>query len=133
MIVVDTNIIATLLLPGPLTDLAKQAARRDQWCAPLLWRSELRNVLTSYVRHRGLPVAEARNLMSAAEKLFWGREFTIHSAAVFDCVARSRRSAYDCEFVALALNLGLTLVTTDEPIVQEFSGTALHLRDYVTA
>ena len=131
MIVVDTNVISYLLIPGSLTSLAQQAARQDSWCAPLLWRSELRNVLTIYIRQKGLPVTEAVALMSIAERLLWGREFAVRSDNVLECVARSRRSAYDCEFVALAMDLGIPLITTDEPIIADFPKTAVHLRDYL--
>jgi len=44
---------------------------------------------------------------------------------------QSNRSAYDCEFVALALDLGLKLITADEPIVREFPSVAIHVRDFV--
>ena len=132
MIVVDTNVISYLLIAGPLTALAQTAARKDQWCAPLLWRSEFRNVLATCIRQQGLPVEEARGLMRIAERLLWSSEFSVRSAVVLDCISHSNRSAYDCEFAGLAMDLGLRLVTTDDPIVQEFPTTAIHLRDYVS-
>ncbi|MBM3837813.1 MAG: type II toxin-antitoxin system VapC family toxin [Verrucomicrobia bacterium] len=130
MIVVDTSVISYFLIPGPLHDAACAAARKDEWCAPILWRSEFRNVLSIYVRHQRLPIDEARGLMRLAENLLWGREFTVRSSTVLDCISRSHRSAYDCEFVALALDLGIPLVTTDDPVVDEFPNTAVHLRAY---
>ncbi len=45
MVVVDTNIISYLFLPTAYTkDSASLMEIDDKWCAPLLWRSELRNV-----------------------------------------------------------------------------------------
>jgi predicted nucleic acid-binding protein len=131
VIVVDTNVISYLLISGPLTPLAEKAARKDQWCSPLLWRSEFRNVLTLYLRKNALTLEDARRQMTAAERLLWSREFSVRSMAVLDCVCRSNRSAYDCEFVALAEDLGIPLVTTDDPIVREFPKIAIHLRDFV--
>jgi len=131
MIVVDTNVISYLLLPGAWTVLAQAAARQAPWCAPLLWRSEFRNVLAVYMRQKGLATADAQSLMEIAENMLWGREFTVRSTAVLGCVARSQRSAYDCEFVALALDLGIPLVTTDEALIADFPNTAIHLRDFV--
>lgn len=130
MIVVDTNVISYLMIPGVFTPLAERAARMDQWCAPLLWRSEFRNVATMYFRRNLMSLEDARRQTEAAERLLWGREFSVRSSAVFDCVSRSERSAYDCEFVALAIELGIRLITTDEPIVSEFPSVAVHLRDY---
>ena len=131
MIVVDVNVISYLLISGPFTPLAEEAARKDQWCAPLLWKSEFRNVLTTYLRRNAFGLDVAHRQITIAERLFWGREFGVRSAAVLDCVSQSNRSAYDCEYVALAMDLGLPLVTTDGPIVQEFPTTAIHLRTYV--
>jgi predicted nucleic acid-binding protein len=131
VIVVDTNVISYLLIPGAFTEAAEKAARRDQWCAPLLWRSEFRNVLALMARRKRLSLAQAREIMALAERLFWGREFMVRSSTVFDCVSASNRSAYDCEFVGLAVDLGMRLVTTDEPVVDEFPNAAIHLRDYV--
>ncbi|HAV65104.1 MAG TPA: VapC toxin family PIN domain ribonuclease [Verrucomicrobiales bacterium] len=133
MIVIDTNLIAYLHLPGPFSDLAEAARLKEEWCSPVLWRSEFRNVLANHVRRGLLSISQARERMENAEKLLWGRELTVRSSTVFDCVAKSNRSAYDCEFVALALDLGLKLVTTDGPIIREFPGTAMHLRDFVGA
>lgn len=63
----------------------------------------------------------------------WDRELTVRLSTVLDCISQSNRSSYDCEFVALATDLGLKLVTTDEPVVREFPHVALHLRDYVSS
>jgi predicted nucleic acid-binding protein len=131
VIVVDTNIIAYLLLPGDWTTMAEKAARKDVWCAPLLWRSEFRNVLAFYLRRRAISFEDAARQMEAAEHLLRGREYAVTSSAVLDCVRRSNRSAYDCEFVTLAEDLGIRLVTTDEPVVKEFPRVTVHLRDYV--
>lgn len=131
MIVVDTNVISYLLIAGRFTSEAEQAARKDQWCAPLLWRSEFRNVLAFYLRRNALTLENARQRMDAADRLLWGREFTVRSSTVFDCIAQSKRSAYDCEFVALAMDLGVCLVTTDGLLADEFPGAAIHLSVYV--
>ena len=61
MIVADTNLIAYLLLPGPLTDRAGRVYERDPvWVAPPLWRSEFRNVLVLHVRTGRIPLPVAQ-------------------------------------------------------------------------
>jgi hypothetical protein len=71
--------------------------------------------------------------MSRAERLMWGKEFSVRSSTVLELIEKSRRSAYDCEFVGLARDFGIQLVTVDEPVIQEFPGIATHLREYVMA
>ena len=51
MIVVDTNIIAYLFLEGEFTSQAESLFHKEtNWAAPVLWRSEFRNVLAHYLR-----------------------------------------------------------------------------------
>ena len=63
MIVVDTNILAYLLLPGKRSAAARSLLKRDpEWAAPMLWRSELRQVLTTYLQRGDLvPLLQAFN------------------------------------------------------------------------
>ncbi len=57
MIVVDTNVIAYLLLSPPYSKAAEELYCNDsKWAAPRLWRSEFRNVLTLYLRKQLLSV-----------------------------------------------------------------------------
>lgn len=128
MIVVDTNVVAYLLLPGEHTATARAALKRDAvWAAPLLWRSEFRNVLALYLRQRYLTLEEALDVQSVAEELLAGREFTVQSAPVLQLIAESGRSAYDCEFVALARLLDLPFVTSDRQLLTSFPDTAVAL------
>ena len=128
MIVVDTNVIAYLHIPGERMPLARRAFEKDpEWVAPILWRSEFRNVLAGHMRQRGLPLEEAARLMREAELLFRDAEHTVDSGQVLRLVSSSRCSAYDCEFVALAQQLDVRLVTTDDLILKEFPAVALSL------
>lgn len=121
MIVADTNLIASLLLPSQRTPLAEAVFRRDaDWAAPLLWRSELRNVLAGELRRGALEHGTAIAVMRVAEEHMTGAEYTVESERVLRLVATSRCSAYDCEFVALADDLGVPLVTSDRLVLREF-------------
>jgi len=56
MIVVDSNILACLYLPGEFTEPAEVLFESDpDWAAPVLWRSEFRNILATYVRRLAWP------------------------------------------------------------------------------
>ena len=132
MIVVDTNVIAYLLMPGEHTDGARRVYEVDPvWVAPVLWRSEFRNVLATTIRERGLALAQARELMQAATELMWNGEYEVHSGDVLGLAAESGCSAYDCEFVALARELGVPLVTADRKLAKAFGSTAHHLGEFL--
>ena len=133
MIVVDTNIIGYLYLTSDYSSLAEYALLKDPlWSAPILWRSELRNVLALYIRKEILSLAEARGVMEEASRLMQDREYEVTSQQVLELVAMSSCSAYDCEFVALAKDLDVPLVTTDKQILKQFPGSAISLEAYVS-
>ncbi len=126
MIVADTNLLAYLLLGGTGTEAAQAVFRRDpEWNAPLLWRSELRSILAGYLRRRDLRIDDAIEVQQKAEALLSGREHVVPSERVLRLVASSTCSAYDCEFVALAEQLGVPLVTSDRVVLKEFQAVAI--------
>ena len=131
MIVVDTNVVAYLLLGGQKTPGARLAFRKDPvWAAPILWRSEFRNVLAAFLRRRTLSLLDALEVMQEAETLFRGAEYNVESGQVLRLATESGCSAYDCEFVALAQELGVPLLTSDAEILKEFSQTAISLEAF---
>jgi predicted nucleic acid-binding protein len=131
MIVVDTNVVAYLLLGGEKTARARLAFRKDPaWAAPILWRSEFRNVLAAYLRRGTLRLLDALEIMRDAEAVFRDAEYSVESGDVLKLVAESGCSAYDCEFVALAQQLGVLLVTSDAEILREFPQTGVSLEAF---
>ncbi len=46
-------------------------------------------------------------------------------------MSESNCSAYDCEFVALASDFDIQLVTFDKKIISEFPAIAIHPEDFV--
>lgn len=126
MIVVDTNQIAYLLIGGDLTDAVRRVFVKDPaWAAPLLWRSEFRSILAQYIRRQELSLSRARRMQQMAEELLAGREHLIGSDRILRLVEQSGCSAYDCEFVALAKELHLPLITSDRQILGEFPKVAV--------
>lgn len=130
MIVVDTNTIAYLYLPSNHTKTIEALREHDpEWLAPTLWRSELRNVLASYVRSGSLELPIALDIQAQAEMLMADREYEVASTVVLNKAAESGCSAYDCEFVCLAEGLHTRLVTADRQLLRAFPQTAIRARD----
>ncbi|MEK7794052.1 MAG: type II toxin-antitoxin system VapC family toxin [Candidatus Hydrogenedentota bacterium] len=131
MIVVDTNVIASLFISGPETLNAKCVLQRDsEWSAPLLWRSEMQNVLSKYMRRDGMAIEKAVGIMQNSRTLPGPREYESSPESVLGLVASSSCSAYDCEFVALAQQLEVPLVTADIRILRDFPGIVVALREF---
>ena len=128
MIVVDTNVIAYLHLSGEFTSRAEALLQKDpEWVAPLLWRSELRNLLAGYLRRKTLSFDEAREVQAEAESLMAGSEYEVDSQRMLELVRDSECSAYDCEFAALAIRLDVKLATSDSKLLKAFPKLAIPL------
>jgi predicted nucleic acid-binding protein len=132
MIVVDTNQIAYLLIGGDLTNAVRRVFIQDSaWSAPLLWRSEFRSILAQYIRRRELRLSQAMQMQRMAEEMLAGREHLTDSEGILRLVERSGCSAYDCEFVALATELQVPLVTSDKQILREFPSVSISPEAFV--
>ena len=128
MIVVDSNVLAYLYLPGEYTAAAEALLEQDSdWAAPILWRSEFRNILAGYMRRKAITFEQANSLQREAESLLGGAEFEVESLAVLELVRDSDCSAYDCEFIALAMKLDTKLVTMDKKLLRAFPKRAIAL------
>jgi predicted nucleic acid-binding protein len=128
MIVVDSNILAYLYLPCEFSAAAEALLEQDsEWAAPVLWRSEFRNILAGYMRRNTLTLEQACTLQAEAEGLLNGLEFEIDSRSVLELVSKSDCSAYDCEFIALAERLDTKLITMDKKLLRAFPKRAVAL------
>ncbi|MDH3973025.1 MAG: type II toxin-antitoxin system VapC family toxin [Deltaproteobacteria bacterium] len=132
MIVVDTNMIAYLYLSSGHSKQAEELLLNEpDWSAPILWRSEFRNVLAHYLRKKLLNLDDVMTILEEAEALMSGKEYELSSRQVMQLVNKSDCSAYDCEFVALARHLNVPLITADKKILREFPDDAQSLEVFL--
>jgi len=127
LIVVDTNLIAYAVLPTADSEHRRYALtvyRQDpQWLAPPLWTSEFLNVCAGYVRRGQLSIDEALSAVVEAKRLVLAEVPDAH--VVLSLIPTSPCSSYDLEFVALAKQLGVPLVTNDRQVLEAFPGLAV--------
>lgn len=132
MIVVDTNLLAYFFIHGEYSDMAEKAFKKDpQWLAPLLWRSEFRSVLVRCFRDGNIKFEDAAQIMGEAEVLMSEGEYMVGSDDVLRIAAATDCSASDAEFIVLAQELGITLVTMDSMILKAFPEIATRLDRFV--
>ncbi len=132
MIVADTNTIAYLYLPSDYSNDVEALLLKDShWIAPLLWRSELRNILTLYLRKEMITMPDAAEIQQQAEALLSGNEYKVNSLEVIQLAHDSGCSAYDSEFICLAKNTNCKLVTADKKILRTFPEIATTAHNFV--
>ena len=119
-------------MASPYSEAADTAWTKDpDWIVPLLWRSEFRNVLAGAMRRRSITVESAIEIANLAEAALAENEFSISASAVLQLVSQSGCSAYDCEFVALAREQKVPLVTADRRILRDFPELTISLEEFV--
>lgn len=131
MIVVDTNIIACLVIASDQTPFAEDVFAKDsEWAVPWLWRSEMRNILTVYLRRNSMSLDDAKVSMARAELTVLGREYEVHSIRVLELAEASGCTAYDCEFVYVAERMDVPLITSDKKLLASFPDRAISMIDF---
>lgn len=132
MIVADTNTIAYLYINSEKSAQAEQLLMLEpKWIAPSLWKSEFRSVLTLYLRKNILTFDEILMINQQAESQMLENEYEVSSIHILQLVNSSNFSAYDCEFVALAKLLNISLITADKKIIKAFPDIAQTIDDFV--
>ena len=131
MIVADNSLLVYFWLPSAFDELAEAVKNRDKvWASPILWRAEFRNVLAVYLRRKTLTEAEANTAYLNVQKDLGEYEYSVPTERIIKLVLVSDCSAYDCEYVALAQDLGVPLVTTDKQVLRAFPKIAVSLEKF---
>lgn len=132
MIVVDANIVISLVCNVPLCELARRVYGRDpEWRVPSLWEAEVLNGLLVMSRGGACRVDAAILAWENALRLLAGREQRCHGPAVLRTAAGSGLSAYDAHYVMLARSLGVKLVTEDGKIVRTCPDVAVSMKAFL--
>lgn len=131
MIVADAGLIAAFAIRSEHSGLAEAVCAADPaWTAPLLWRSEFCNTLAKCLGPGGLSLESALLALRSAEEVIGGREYAVAPEKVLQLARESGCPAYQCEYVALALDLGVPLVTADKQVLRAFPKTAVALKAF---
>ena len=130
LIVVDTNVLAYLLLSEERSAAAQAVLERDSnWIAPPIWRCEFRNVLVQHVRRKIFAETRAREAWPLADGLVRTIAEPDPELVLTTAFARNL-SAYDAEFVALADASGVRLVTDDTEVLERCPDIAISIRAF---
>ena len=132
MIVIEPQLIAALLLNNEKTALARKVLQQDgEWIAPLLWRSEFRQLLAFHLRKKIFTLQQANLIMQEAENLMQGGQFEIPSLEIFPVTEAYDCSAYAAEYVALAREQRVPLVVMDRMYLRKFPDVAMNAESFI--
>lgn len=114
MILIDTNVLAYLLIDGERTAIARELHRRDpDWRSEAFLLVEFSNVLLRYMQVRNLRLSLALGFLADAEQLLRGKLTKAPHGAVLEAAANFRVTAYDARFLTVAKTTGIKLTTED--------------------
>jgi predicted nucleic acid-binding protein len=113
VLLIDTNVLAYLLIEGDRTPAAQALYERDpDWRSEMFILVEFSNVLATYVRTHALTVEEGLALLARAQSLMPSLASASHAHAL-ETAAQLRICAYDGRFICVAKELGTRLITED--------------------
>lgn len=129
MIVVDTNVIAHLLLPGdPSAACDRLRKKEPEWMAPFLWRDEFTNLLCTLERQGAIDARQSMELLKMALQLMGKRGIHVSPHRVLSVARNTGCSGYDSQFIALAEDLGVKLYTFDKLVLKKCPNLAVRPR-----
>jgi len=118
MIVVDTNVIAYLLIEGEFTEaVTRLRTEEPEWIAPRLWLDEFLNILATSERRSIMTADVANTTLALACELMEGQSYDLPAQRTLATARRTSCTAYDSQYVCLAEDLGIKLYTYDSRIL----------------
>jgi predicted nucleic acid-binding protein len=113
MVLVDTNILAYLMIEGDRTSAAQELYARDpDWCSEVFVLVELSNILATCIRTKAMTREAGTRLLAEAQTLVPSLTSVAHAQALENAM-QFEISAYDARFIALARQTRAKLVTED--------------------
>ena len=132
MIVVDSNIIAARNLTSALTSKAKQVEEKDSvWVVPVLWRYEFQNIMATAIKAKQIKSEQALNIWEKVSNILAENECEPSVSKVINLVAQYEITAYDGQFIAVALEMGIPCVTEDRKLQEKFPGIAISMDEFL--
>jgi predicted nucleic acid-binding protein len=132
VVLVDTNILAYLIIEGDRTASAQKLFERDSdWCSEAFVMVEFSNVIATYVRTAALSQPQGSRLLTEVQ----AHLPTLHNvvnAQALEAAMQYGISAYDARFISLARQLKLKLVTEDVKLRTAVPSWTISLADTLT-
>jgi predicted nucleic acid-binding protein len=130
VVLVDTNVLAYLLIEGDHTAAAQDLYARDaDWQSEAFVLVELSNILTTYTRTGALTPGQGTKLLAEAETLLPPLLSVSHQEA-YEVAVELGISAYDARFITLARQMKSKLVTEDAKLRKAVPAWTVSLSEF---
>jgi len=131
MIVIDTNVLAYLLIEGDRTAETQALRLADaDWRSDPFLLVEFSNLLATQVKAQALSAAQAEALLETAAQQIAEWCEAPHAEVLALAIDR-QISAYDARFIACARRLGAPLVTEDSRLRAATPGLSVSIAEAV--
>lgn len=132
MIVVDTNVLAARNMLHEKSALAEEVNRHDSvWIAPQLWRYEFQNILSKNLWTGRMTIESAVLTWRQVVEAMADNERDPSPERVIDLASEYRITAYDANFIALALEMNVLCVTEDVELQRKFPAIAVGMEHFI--
>jgi predicted nucleic acid-binding protein len=98
---------------------------------PVLWRYEFQNILASTIKAKQIKPEQASDIWGKVSKILIENECEPSASKVIDLVAQYGITAYDGQFIAVALEMGILCVTEDRELQEKFPGIAISMDEFL--
>lgn len=132
MIVIDANILIYALIECDNSRLTSQLRVKDaDWRTTGLCLHETLNVLTTYQRRGLLALEQCRELLRHANRFIAVAQCDVDMEASLTVAAQYGITGYDAQYVTLAQNLAVPLITEDRKLRQAVSEVGISMQEFI--
>lgn len=132
MIVVDTCVISYLVNESEFTPSAQKLFEYNPyWIYPPTWQDEYSNIVSKIAKEIKQPIDDAiKNFEFVVSQMSNNEKFVNRSKAIALSIKHGI-SAYDAQFVALAIDYNTILVTEDKELIRKCPQYAMSMQTYI--
>ena len=132
MIVVDANIVAYWTIKGAQTEAATRLRVADPvWVVPALCQHELLNVLWMYMRGDEMTLPQAIAVWDDCKAVIEGSGYEVPAHEILSLAQERNITAYDAQYVVLARELGVPLITEDKKLQSRCPDEARSMQEHI--
>ena len=132
MIVIDANILIYALIECDNSRLIPQLQEKDaDWRTTELCLHETLNVLATYQRRGVLTLEQCRELLRNASRFISVAKCEVNMEASLVAATKYGITGYDAQYVALAQNLAVPLITEDRKLRQAVPDVGISMQEFI--